>query len=110
MPTLNMRLPAQTKAIAVSTTKASPAHGCHSGIPPGVPCLSSIKTGVNRGNSDSPVANAVSGFSTTGIITNIGIMTGNMLGRTMDCASVASLQADPRAAPNAPYMNTAATM
>lgn len=110
IPTRKMRPPAHTERTANRNTSARPTQGCHPGIPTGELSLRIISIGVKGGNSESPVAKALLGAWRIGTSMNMGIMTGIMAGKVRFWASLASLQAEPRAASPAPNMKIISTM
>ena len=69
-------------------------------------CTVIVESGSNNYSAYVP---DLPGCITTGIITNMGIMIGSMAANATDCASAASLHAEPNAACSAPTMKTAAT-
>ncbi len=64
----------------------------------------SISIGVNGGKNDIQVANPLVGSIKTGMKTNIGKNTGNIAGNVRFCASLGSLQVEPKAANQDPTM------
>ncbi len=84
MATRKTRPPAQTARIAKSAIPTRPTQGCQAGSPSTTVCRINMRIGVKTGKSESSVANVLSGSFTTGTITNIGIITGNIAGNISD--------------------------
>ena len=96
--------PIQTDSRVKISTPRSPAIGCQMGMVTCVACRTSISIGVNGGINDIVVAKLPNGFCITGIITNMGMISGSIAGNWMACASFESLQVDPIAANMHPVM------